>query len=75
MKTLVLPFIVVVGLYCAPCCAAAVEVKEDASGQVILSNEAISLAFNLTNGTYAITDKVERPRGDRPGRCFWGWLG
>lgn len=37
---------------------AEVEVEEDASGQVILSNDVVSLVFNLTNGTYAITDRV-----------------
>jgi len=55
---------------------AAVEVKEDASGQVILSNDAVSLAFSLTNGTYAITDKA---RGvvviDQAGVAADGWEG
>ena len=37
---------------------AAVELKQDdQSDQVILSNEIVSLAFNMSNGTYAITDK------------------
>jgi hypothetical protein len=58
MKTLVWASVVPFGLYCAPGGVAAVEVKEDASGRVILSNEAISLAFNLKNGTYAITHKA-----------------
>jgi hypothetical protein len=38
---------------------AAAEVKQnDQSGQVILSNEIVSLVFNLSNGTYSITDKA-----------------
>ena len=37
---------------------AGVEVKEDAAGQVTLGNDAVCLAFNLTNGTYAITDRL-----------------
>ncbi len=37
---------------------AAVELKQDdQSDQVILSNEIVSIAFNMSNGTYAITDK------------------
>ncbi len=74
MKTLVLPLVVVIGLYCSPCGAAAVEVKEDASGQIILNNEAISLAFSLTNGTYAITDKADgRVVIDQAGVSGDGW--
>jgi len=49
----------VVGLFYASAVMAAVELKQDdASGRVILCNQAVSLAFNPSNGTYAITDKA-----------------
>jgi hypothetical protein len=41
-----------------PAMMAAVELKQDdQSDQVILSNEIVSIAFNMSNGTYTITDK------------------
>ena len=50
---------VVAGWCCAPAVMAAVELKQDeAAGQVVLCNEVVSLAFNMTKGTYAITDKT-----------------
>ena len=43
-------------LVCAAGAAVAVTVKEDASGHVILANDAVALAFSVSSGTYAITD-------------------
>lgn len=42
-----------------PAMIAAVELKQDdQSDQVILSNEIVSIAFNMSNGMYTITDKA-----------------
>jgi len=42
-----------------PAMIAAVELKQDdQSDQVILSNEIVSIAFNMFNGMYTITDKA-----------------
>ncbi|MCX6877396.1 MAG: hypothetical protein NTW21_26840 [Verrucomicrobia bacterium] len=50
---------VVAGWCGAPAVMAAVELKQDdAAGQVVLCNEVVSLAFNMSKGTYAITDKT-----------------
>ena len=47
------------GLVCTPAMVTAVELKQDNQpGQVILSNEMVSLAFNLSDGTYTITGKT-----------------
>ncbi|MCX6924603.1 MAG: hypothetical protein NT154_15515 [Verrucomicrobia bacterium] len=76
MTKFVISIVLMAGFCCAVQGVPAVEVKEDASGQVILSNDAVSLAFNLTNGTYAITDKA---KGlvviDRAGVAADGWEG
>ena len=46
-------------LCCASVVMAALELKQDdVSGQVVLCNEIVSIAFNPSNGTYAITDKT-----------------
>ena len=50
---------VVAGWCCASAAMAAVELKQDdAAGRVILCNEVVSLAFNMSKGTYEITDKA-----------------
>jgi hypothetical protein len=48
-----------VGLIWPPAATAAVELKQDGlPDQVILSNKIVTLEFNLSNGTYTITDKA-----------------
>ena len=60
-KTLIIPssILLCICFALAPAMMAAVELKQDnQSGQIILSNDIVTVAFNMSNGTYTITDKT-----------------
>jgi len=56
-RILYLSVLLFAGLACVPPVIAAVELNtDDLPGTVILSNKIVSLAFNMSDGTYSITD-------------------